>query len=217
MLYLDHIIWTGDNIEKVSNQYGKDFAVKSVKGGEHEDWGTFNYLTHMSNNCYLEWLGIRDMKRAEMQEMPLIQHLTYALNNGIHGPFQFALRTNKINAYIDHFKQNDIPFTGPFVGERRKPNGQLLSWRMVFPHGDYKNGEVIPFLIEWDQPEHKRVDVSLINHQAITDIYLSGVTKDRFSHIFHLPNKKLGGNKIKLPNTRIHFTDHPDPIQMKLS
>src|SRR5690625_6093682 len=95
MLYLDHIIWTGDNIEKVSDQYGKDFAVKSVKGGEHEDWGTFNYLTHMSNNCYLEWLGIRDMKRAEMQEMPLIQHLTYALNNGIHGPFQFALRTNK--------------------------------------------------------------------------------------------------------------------------
>src|SRR5699024_12638434 len=120
-------------------------------------------------------------------------------------------------AYIDHFKQNDIPFNGPIVGERRKANGQLLSWRMVFPHGDYKNGEVIPFLIDWEQPEHKRVDVSLINNQAITDIYLSGVTKDRFSHIFHLTNKKLGGNKIKLNNTRINYINHQYLIQIKLS
>lgn len=217
MLYLDHVIWTGNNVEEINNKYGIKFAVKSVKGGEHEDWGTFNYLTHMSNNCYLEWLGIRDMERAEQQDIPLTQHLVQALKTGKEGPFQFALRTNKMGDYINHFTANDIPFTGPVTGERQKPNGQLLSWRMLFPHREGDEGEVLPFLIQWDQPEHERVDVSLINHQAITDIEFGGLDKARFSHIYQLPNKKLNGNKIKLPNTTIHFTNNPAVLQATLA
>lgn len=217
MLYLDHVIWTGNDVEEINKKYGIKFAVKSVKGGEHKDWGTFNYLTHMSNNCYLEWLGVRDIERAEKQDIPLIQHLVQTLKNGKDGPFQFALRTNKMMDYIDHFKANDIPYTGPVLGERRKPNGQLLSWRMLFPHGNYKDKGVLPFLIQWDQPEHKRVDVSLINHQAITDIEFSGTDKARFSHIYQLPNKKLSGNKIKLPNTNIHFTENATTLQVALA
>ena len=216
MLYLDHLIWTGNNIEEISRQYGVSFAVKSVKGGDHESWGTFNYLTHLSNNCYLEWLGVDDMEKAKQLDHPLIKHLVYALENNQQGPFQFALRTDKMNEYVEHFKKNNISFTGPLNGKRNQPNGDPLTWRMLFPHCDYENGCVLPFLIQWDQPEKERIDVSLINHQAITDIYFSGTSKEHFTKIFNLPNKKRN-NKVTLRNTVIHFTEENPLLQMKLT
>lgn len=207
MLYLDHIIWTGDDIETVSEKYGSEFAVKSVKGGEHEAWGTYNYLTFFSNSCYIEWLGVRDRYKASQLDHPLIQHLLHTLERKEQGPFQFALRTDKIEAYVEHFTRNSIPFHGPFEGYRKKPNGQLLSWRMLFPAYDFTNQEVLPFLIEWDQPENERIEASLINHQTINAIHYSGTTKERFKEIYQLPTKRRTGKNRLLRNTKIHFHD----------
>jgi hypothetical protein len=206
MLYLDHVIWTGNNVEQVSEKYGSDFAVKSIKGGEHDNWGTYNYLTHFSNNCYMEWLGIKDIAIAKKLDHPLIQHLLYALETESRGPFQFALRTDKLDEYIAHFTENNIPYTGPFSGQRKKPDGTLLSWRMLFPNFDFTNKELLPFLIEWDQPENVRVEASLINHQTITGVHFGGMTKERFTNIYNLPTQKLrNNNRVQLRNVKIHF------------
>lgn len=207
MLYLDHVIWTGEDIEHISEKYGSDFAVKSVKGGEHDAWGTYNYLTFFANNCYMEWLGIQDEEKADSMEHPLIQHLVHTLKTQGQGPFQFALRTDKIDAYVAHFTQSNIPFQGPFTGSRRKPNGQLLSWRMLFPTYDFANHEVLPFLIEWDQPESERIASNLINHQTITAIHYSGTSMERFKAIYQLPTKRRTGKNRLLRNTKIHFHD----------
>lgn len=85
----------------------------------------------------IEWLGIRTLKKAEQSDNPLVQHLVHTLSNQKQGPFQFALRTTKLDAYVDHFKQNNIPFTGPITGERLKPDGTTLRWRMLFPTKHY--------------------------------------------------------------------------------
>lgn len=209
MLYLDHIIMTANDIEAESEQYGKDSGIKLVKGGEHEDWGTFNYLAHFANNCYLELLGVRTIEKARHLNHPLIKHLIYTLDQGQSGAFQFALRTDNLEKYIQHFRDHHIAFIGPFSGKRRKPNGKLLSWRMLFPEYDYENGQVLPFLIEWDQPEHERIDVSLVNHQAITELQFGGTTKEQFTKVFDLPNKRITGNKVRLRNANIHFIEEP--------
>lgn len=208
LLYLDHVIWTGSDIEGISEKYGADFAVKSVKGGEHDAWGTYNYLTFFSNSCYMEWLGVRDVEKAEHLDHPLIKHLIYTLHSNNRGPFQFALRTDKLDAYLEHFKQQNIPYRGPFHGKRKKPDGQLLSWRMLFPTYDYTNNETLPFLIEWDQPESERIEVSLTNNQAITGLHLGGITKERFQQIYRLPMKKIRSAKL-LSNVKIHFHEEP--------
>jgi len=208
LLYLDHVIWTGKDIEGISEKYGSEFAVKSVKGGEHDSWGTYNYLTFFSNSCYMEWLGINDVERAENLDHPLIQHLVYTLNKEHQGPFQFALRTDKLDDYLEHFNKNNIPYKGPFHGQRKKPNGQLLSWRMLFPSYDFTKDETLPFLIEWDQSESERFEVSLINNQAITGLHFGGISKERFQEIYSLPTKKIRSPKL-LRNVKMHFHDEP--------
>lgn len=208
MLYLDHVIWTGNDIEGISERYGADFAVKSIKGGDHDSWGTYNYLTFFSNNCYMKWLGISDTEKAEQLDHPLIQHLLYALNSEKSGPFQFALRTDRLDDYIEHFKQHNIAYKGPFHGQRKKPNGQILSWRMLFPTYDFTNGEILPFLIEWEQPESERVEVSLVNNQSITGLHFGGISKQRFQEIYNLPVKKIRSPKV-LRNVKVFFHEEP--------
>src|SRR5699024_11824983 len=79
MLALDHIVISGTNVKQASEQDGKQLSIKAVKGGEHENWGTYNYLAYFSNSCYIEWLGIHDLQRAKQVEIPLIQHLVHTV------------------------------------------------------------------------------------------------------------------------------------------
>lgn len=206
MLSLDHIVFAGRDIEETSNKYSKDYALKTIKGGQHENWGTYNYLAHFSNNCYIEWLGINDVTKVEQSRNPLIKHLVHVLTKEKQGPFQFALRTNNIDKFVAHFNRENILYFGPIKGERRKPDGSLLTWRMLFPTYD-ANEEVLPFLIEWDQPFEERVDTSIMNGPAITSIYYGGMTIDRFVSIYNLPKKKRRLNKVQLRNSKIVFTE----------
>src|SRR5699024_1051550 len=152
MLALDHVVIAGNDAETASAQYGNQFTIKAVKGGEHTNWGTYNYLAYFSNDSYLEWLGISDLAKATDTDNPLIQHLVFMIENDLPGPFQFALRTNELNSYISHFDKENISYTGPVSGERIKPDGTALKWRMLFPHYDHSE-EILPFLIEWENPK----------------------------------------------------------------
>lgn len=203
MLALDHIVFSGTKEESLYENYGQDLSIKAVKGGEHENWGTYNYLAHFSNDSYLEWLGIRHFDKAKKSDNPLIKHLIYVIENNDEGPFQFALRTNHLDKFIAHFKKEKIAFKGPFTGMREKPDGTTLKWRMLFPEYNYKK-EMLPFLIEWQSPNHIS---SLYNPQAITRIDYGGVNINKFRHIYQLKPRKLLKNRIILQNAKIFFKE----------
>lgn len=206
MLELDHIVFAGKDIVEASAAYGDKFKVIAIKGGEHEEWGTYNYLAYMLNDCYVEWLGVRDFDRVKLSDVPLIQHLAHLLEQDVQGPFQFALRTDRLDDYIKHFTKNDIPFTGPFSAERIEPDGTKLSWRMLFPSYDYTR-EMLPFLVEWDQPLEKRVDQTLVNTKTITQIDYGGAGEERFKNIYDIFNKKRLMSRSLLKNTKLTFTN----------
>ncbi|WP_188457010.1 VOC family protein [Virgibacillus oceani] len=207
MLALDHIVVAAINAEESSAKYGNKFTIKAVKGGEHADWGTYNYLSYFSNDSYIEWLGVTDASKTKNAENPLIQHLDYVLDNKFSGPFQFALRTNEMDDYVTHFKENNIPFSGPFAGQRKKPDGSLLKWRMLFPSYNHEK-ELLPFLIEWENPKDAYPDTSLLNVQSIPKINYSGVDRDTFAHIYQLKPKKLNKNLLTLQNCKINFGNY---------
>jgi hypothetical protein len=204
MLALDHIVIAGKNAEEDSISYNKRMAIKAIKGGEHDNWGTYNYLAYFSNESYIEWLGIQDDEKARNSTNPLIKHLVYMLDHNKTGPFQIALRTDQMDDYISHFKENNIPFEGPFPGKRQRPDGSMLSWRMLFPKYDL-DGAMLPFLIEWSSPEGGPSINSLANPQAITKISYGGIDKAAFMHIYHLKNKRSLTNQFSLQNTKITF------------
>lgn len=206
MLELDHIVFAGKDIGEASAAYGDKFKVIAIKGGEDEKSGTYNYLAHMLNDCYVSWLGVRNFERVKQSHILLNQHLTYLLENDIQGPFQFALRTENMGKYIEHFMENDIPFTGPFFNERIEPDGTKTTWKMVFPTYDYTR-EMLPFLIEWDKPLEKRIDQTLVNSKTITKVDYGGMGEERFKQIYDLSNKKRFMNRSLLRNTKLNFTN----------
>lgn len=206
MLALDHFIYAGHDIESLSTEYSSKLNFKAVYGGQHEKWGTYNYLAYFSNNAYIEWLGIENEHLASQSDLPLIKHLIHQLNNKQYGLFQFALRTDDLNAYISHFDKNKIPYTGPYNGKRTLSNGKIITWRMLFPTYDYTK-ETLPFLIEWDQAENERVNVSLINANALTKIIFSGTSLENFLFIYNLPFKKRIRQSVRLKNTTLAFRE----------
>lgn len=207
MLALDHIVIAGKNAEHDSISYNKRFAVKAVRGGEHANWGTYNYLAYFSNQAYIEWLGIQHHDIAKKSDNPLIKHLVYTLEQNETGPFQFALRTDQMDDYIEHFNNNQIPYDGPFSGERIKPDGTLLSWRMLFPKYDIEN-EMLPFLIEWNNPLGGPFIQSLANPRLISNVKFGGVDKAKFLKIYQLKNKKILSNHFTLQNTKLLFQNN---------
>ncbi|MDY0406910.1 VOC family protein [Virgibacillus sp. 179-BFC.A HS] len=205
MLALDHIVISGKNAKSASSNYGRQFSIKAIKGGEHKNWGTYNYLAYFSNESYIEWLGVSDESKLKTADNPLIHHLFSVLEENKEPiAFQFALRTNEMDDYVTHFKQNNIPFTGPVDGRRTRPDGTELKWRMLFPTFDYK-AELLPFLIEWETPN---TAFSLSNPQAITRIDLAGISKERFAEVYRLKSRRIYKNFLPLQNTKIYFRDH---------
>lgn len=206
MLALDHIVIAGNDAETASAQYGNQFTVKAIKGGEHTNWGTYNYLSYFSNDSYLEWLGISDLAKAHHAENPLIQHLVFMIENDLPGPFQFALRTNNIDNYVTHFEKQNIPYTGPIEGNRQKPDGTTLKWRMLFPQYNHTE-EILPFLIEWENLADVYPDASLLNLQTINTIHYNGINREEFARIYQLKPKKLNKNLLTLQNCKIRFNE----------
>lgn len=205
MLALDHIVFAGAQKDFSEEEYGQGSSIKAVKGGDHEIWGTYNYLAHFSNDSYIEWLGINDYEKAKQVDIPLIKHLIYSADQNQNGPIQFALRTNQMDSFVAHFEKQGIPYKGPYDGQRSKPDGTVLKWRMLFPEYDYTQ-EVLPFLIEWQTPNQVS---SLFNPQAITSVTMNSDI-EQFRHIYQLKPRKLLKNRVVLQNAKIFFAQDGD-------
>lgn len=169
MLALDHIVIAALDADTTRKQFTLDTGYHTYQGGKHENWGTYNYLSSFENQCYIEWLSVFDDSKAGQSENPLISHVASQLNNKQEGIAQIAFRTTKIDTWLYYYREMGIPFQGPFKGSRRKPDGPLIAWQMVFPLAP--SGKSMPFLIEWhDRVPPQPADRSLINQRNIQKI-----------------------------------------------
>lgn len=196
MLALDHIVIATHNPKEAARQFGQHHHVKIVAGGEHESWGTYNYLAYFANDCYIEWLGVVNKKVAAQAKNPLIVQLVHSLEISQERPIQFALRTNDLAYFTDYYSQASIQVTGPISGNRKKPNGTSLSWNMLFPYAD----DSVPFLIEWKEGINLPDNLNSINLQTITEI-TSNLPVDIISALYQVPAKK----NIRLQNTQLQL------------
>ncbi|WP_051353344.1 VOC family protein [Thalassobacillus devorans] len=167
MLAFDHLVIAANHPSQDQIAFKENYRIKGFPGGRHEFWGTFNHLSHLQNDCYLEWIGVENEKTAGNSDNPLIQQLALALSCGRQGPIQFALRTTEMNQFIHIWDKQGIPYKGPFPGRREKTDGSTLKWRMLFPEAAGRN--TLPFLIEWEGSNRPK-DTRFINPQAFQEI-----------------------------------------------
>lgn len=200
MLAIDHIVIASRNPEQEAQAYVEKHGIIALEGGRHEEWGTYNYLAYFQNKSYIEWIGVFDEELARKSDNPLIRQTVNFLDEEKSGIINYALRTSKLDEYIAYFEANNIEYAGPFPGSRKKVDGSMLTWRMLFPKGE----KPFPFLIEWGTGVNRPADDSTINPKDIISLEVPHQV-ETYRHLFGL---KAEANKIALENGEILFTDN---------
>lgn len=204
MLALDHIIIPAASPEQAAREFAKKHSVHVMKGGRHDAWGTYNYLAYFKNNTYLEWIGIEHMDIAKQSGNPLIQQTVQALKSNLEQPTQYALRTNQLSEYIEHFDVWNIPYKGPFKGSRGRPDGTLLEWQMLFPMS--QTSTPLPFLIQWGEQPNVPTDKHLINERELVSVTDHRPNIRTFKQAFHLP-KRSTDEAMNLTNSQLSLRE----------
>lgn len=151
--YIDHVVVGIDDLQKGMGEIEEMTGVKPAYGGAHPDYGTHNALISLDNNTYLEVLA----PNPEIS-MNLFQWLTnfkamYLRRklSSMHSlkPFLWAVGSQDLQMTAAQIKEIGLKLTKPEANSRKKPNGELLSWKGAFFAKGIKTD--LPFFISWDE------------------------------------------------------------------
>lgn len=149
----DHVIIGVRDLEAASERY-RALGFEVNPGGRHTGLGTANAIIRFGVD-YIELLTIADPEEAERAGgsskvlLDLLQDRPGALAG-------YALATADIEEDAERLKQGGLAAVGPFAMERLRPDGRLLSWRLLVPEG-VSWRRPWPFLIQWDQSDEQRL------------------------------------------------------------
>lgn len=168
-LKLDHLVHAVMTPEEAAESFASRFRWRTVPGGEHKNWGTYNSLAYFGLS-YVEWIGVRDPQVAQASHFgrQIVESLKQA-----EGVSQLALRTENMDELIETWKAQGIPFLGPENGSRVRPNGETIRWRLLYPKTDDGTSYRFPFVIEWGESD--KVRQVLLQDLRAADDNVSGV------------------------------------------
>lgn len=189
MFTFDHLVhYVKDPTEALDSL--KTHGIHGVEGGAHLNLGTHNTLSYFDLS-YIEFLAVYDQDLFDQSE-----HLQHSLTASIindhfaEGFTRFAAKTDDIEAVAQHFKENCLTVTGPIPLKRKRPDGSVLSWQLLFAGSDTEELE-LPFIIQWDDnDEVRRKDQT---ERGIIAPHPAGVS---FSHVtFAVRDAQLAASK----------------------
>ncbi|MCI1881120.1 MAG: VOC family protein [Sporolactobacillus sp.] len=155
---VDHIIHYVNDPDRLIEE-GRRVGLYAVKGGRHETRGTYNTLAHF-NFGYVEWIGVYDWDLARKNRVPHSVIDRIIRSGRREGIVHLALRTSDIAGDVERFRQAGVTTVGPIHGQRRRPDGTLVTWRQLYLY-DSTNDIELPFLIQWDRAEQPERETSL--------------------------------------------------------
>lgn len=176
----------------------------AVIGGRHEKWGTRNALLY-GKDSYIEWLALENRQIAEGADHPLTQLL---LHNG-SGFGTVCFRTESIDELDRRLKNSGFKTSGILDGSRRRADGKLIEWKMLFVEEEPSARLPNPFFIEWGDSDESRYEglretgaMTLASENLVLERCVFGVEDveeaiDRW--------KALLGGSLQLPNCLIEF------------
>lgn len=140
-MLIDHLVYATPDVDATVSALAGRLGVRAVTGGRHPGRGTRNALIGLGPRCYLEIVG-------PDAEQPAPAGPRWFLVDEIVSPqlVAWAVRDSNLEARTAGL--------GPIVsGSRRRPDGQLLSWRFTDPMVRVADG-VMPFFIDWGSGPH---------------------------------------------------------------
>lgn len=150
----DHLVHFTNNPKDAQSTFNV-LGFNTIKGGNHTNWGTHNSLCYFHNLGYIEWIGITNFEIANTSDNVLIQQIVKDSLIG-EGFSTIAFRTIDIFALQKNLEQKGYETIGPFDGNRKREDGSILSWSMLFLKEKADNPIRYPFFIQWGQPDEIR-------------------------------------------------------------
>jgi hypothetical protein len=143
LLGIDHLVIAVRDLNDAALELEQRVGLAATGGGRHPTLGTQNRLAWLGDS-YIELIAIADPGIAE--ESWLGAPTIAALERG-GGLATWAITTNSIIADVAAFRENGAAFGEPTPGERERPDGRVVRWRLAIGGA---LGPAEPFLIEHD-------------------------------------------------------------------
>jgi catechol 2,3-dioxygenase-like lactoylglutathione lyase family enzyme len=149
----DHAVIAVRDLEAAIQQYQKlGFEVRP--GGKHTGRGTYNAIIRFGLD-YLELISIYDKQELSARELSG-STLADFLERNEGGLVGYALAAQGIQQEAERLEQAGVEAEGPFAMQRQRPDGRVLSWRLLVPGGTPWR-RPWPFVIQWDAPDEQRL------------------------------------------------------------
>jgi glyoxalase-like protein len=137
---LDHILLGCNDLDRGIQLVEEATGVRPAIGGVHPGRGTRNALLSLGERRYLEIIA-PDSSQGPVVHFPQIL--------GMNEPrlIAWAVHPPDIAAVAKQLRENQVAFTGPDDGSRKRPDGRVLNWKTI-NLADDRHG-LLPFFIEW--------------------------------------------------------------------
>lgn len=141
MTTLDHLLVFGD-VDRVGDRVASTLRVGPVDSGTHPGAGTRNRLFALRGSCALEVIGPDPAQDGPRRYAPEV-----AAGDGVL--WWWAVRSEEpLEVLASRVRGEGIVTTDPQPGERRRPNGDRLSWETL-DLVEHPFGNTVPFVIRW--------------------------------------------------------------------
>jgi len=137
---LDHILLGCNDLDRGIQLVEEATGVRPAIGGVHPGRGTRNALLSLGERRYLEIIA-PDSSQGPVVHFPQILGMTEPRLIG------WAVHPPDIAAVAKQLRENQVAFTGPDDGSRKRPDGRVLNWKTI-NLADDRHG-LLPFFIEW--------------------------------------------------------------------
>jgi catechol 2,3-dioxygenase-like lactoylglutathione lyase family enzyme len=149
----DHAVIAMRDLDDAVRRY-RDLGFDVVVGGRHPEMGTHNAIIRFGLE-YIELLAVADEAEA-IASGAKGRVLVNFLRQRSGGLVGYAVAARHIEEDAERFRRTGLAAEGPFAMSRRRPDGNILSWRLLVPTGVAWR-RTWPFLIEWDAPDDQRL------------------------------------------------------------
>ena len=172
---LDHLVLATPDLAATS-EFMTMSGYALIDGGPHVGVGTRNRLVGLGPGRYLEVVGPDPEQPEPEQPRPF----------GIDGLSKerlvtWAVRVPDLDAALDAVRSVGHDPGPPRAMSRRRPDGELLAWRLAFPPDDL--GGVMPFLIDWGDTPHPSATLPARRRDALAHLILETPETDRLEAV----------------------------------
>ena len=148
---LDHILLGCNDLERGIALVYQHSGVRAAFGGVHPGAGTQNALLSLGESRYLEIIA-PDPKQPSSVDSRNLKALTD--DPVLVG---WAVHRADIDAFAVRLKKQGFVIEGPMPGSRKRPDGRVLTWKVMRLKDDPT--QLLPFFIEWSADSiHPSVD-----------------------------------------------------------